>query len=189
MPTLKPLPDCEGPKLECFTDDLTKHDFKFLEYLGEGCHSAVVKAEIDGKVYVIKFFFPMEPVEQTIQMVPIDENFMVDADVCELLTASDKMPQHVTDIVRLQATSFYNECRAYGRLKETGREDLAIKAHGYLRVNLHQIDEHFQAAIQDAYPGDRPSTRGDIRRLFKIYDDLDVDVPIMATVKDWVPNH
>lgn len=55
MPTLKPLPDCEGPKLECFTDDLSKHDFKFLEYLGEGCHSVVLKARIDGKFYVVKF--------------------------------------------------------------------------------------------------------------------------------------
>jgi len=54
MPTLKPLPDCEGPKLERFTNDLTKHDFKFLEYLGSGSHSVVVKAEIDGKIYVIK---------------------------------------------------------------------------------------------------------------------------------------
>lgn len=54
MPTLKPLPDCEGPKLECFTDDLTKHNFEFLQLLGSGCHSTVVKVDIDGKIYVIK---------------------------------------------------------------------------------------------------------------------------------------
>ena len=54
MPTLKPLPDCEGPKLECFTDDLLAHDFKFLGIAGVGCHSVAVKAEIDGKLYAIK---------------------------------------------------------------------------------------------------------------------------------------
>lgn len=54
MPSLKPLPDCEGPKLECFTDDLLAHDFKFLTIIDRGAHSAVVKAEIDGKIYAIK---------------------------------------------------------------------------------------------------------------------------------------
>lgn len=34
-----------------------------------------------------------------------------------------------------QCDPFHCECRAYGRLKETGREDLAVKVHGYLMVD------------------------------------------------------
>ncbi|KAJ0143649.1 Obg-like ATPase 1 [Fusarium oxysporum f. sp. albedinis] len=58
MPQLKPLPDCEGPKLECFIDDITTCDFKLLGPLGSGCHSQVWKAEINGKVYAIKMVRP-----------------------------------------------------------------------------------------------------------------------------------
>ena len=54
MPQLKPLPDCEGPKLECFIDDITTCDFKIVKILGSGAHSQVWKAEINGKVYAIK---------------------------------------------------------------------------------------------------------------------------------------
>ena len=54
MPQLKPLPDCEGPKLECFIDDITTCDFKIVGLLGTGAHSQVWKAEINGKVYAIK---------------------------------------------------------------------------------------------------------------------------------------
>ncbi len=36
---------------------------------------------------------------------------------------------------------FNCECRAYGRLKEANREDLAVKAHGYLVLTPQQEDE------------------------------------------------
>ncbi|EWG49949.1 hypothetical protein FVEG_09297 [Fusarium verticillioides 7600] len=184
MPTLKPLPDCEGPKLECFTDDLTKHDFKFLEYLGFGCHSAVFKAEIDGKIYLIKLFFPVFVYEPNFELDPIDQGFDVDRYEKERLTASEEMPQHVVDSLRVHATSFNNECRAYGRLKELGREHLAGKVHGYLRLYLHQIDEQIQAAVQSSLPGAiLPSVE-----VMEMEDD-EVDLPIMAIVKDWIPEH
>lgn len=34
--------------------------------------------------------------------------------------------------IMCQKDPFNAECRAYGRLKETGREDLAVKCHGYI---------------------------------------------------------
>jgi hypothetical protein len=33
--------------------------------------------------------------------------------------------------------AFFNECRAFGRLKEVDREELAVKAHGYVTLDLH----------------------------------------------------
>ncbi|KAF4450662.1 hypothetical protein F53441_6323 [Fusarium austroafricanum] len=93
------------------------------------------------------------------------------------------MPQHAVDSLRLHATSFNNECRAYGRLKELSREDLAIKAHGYLRIYLNdQIEEQFQAALQKSRPGANWTLKENMH-----LDDL--NTPIMAIVKDWVPNH
>ncbi|KAH7244401.1 uncharacterized protein BKA55DRAFT_618554 [Fusarium redolens] len=175
MPTLKPLPDCEGPKLECFTDDLSKHDFKFLELLGSGCHSVVLKAEIDGKLYVIKFFFPVYVHEPNFEMDPIDEGYFVGREEKERLTASEKIPQQVVDSLRLHATSFNNECRAYGRLKELGREHLAVKVHGYLRLYLPQFDEYLRAAMGDSHPQEDWFTRDMIEM-----EDDEVDLPIMA---------
>ncbi|KAF4436360.1 hypothetical protein FACUT_6524 [Fusarium acutatum] len=182
MPTLKPLPDCEGPKLECFTDDLTKHNFKFLEILGSGCHSTVVKAEIDGKIYAIKLFFPFYVDKPEFRMAPIDK-FHVDREEDERLTSS-KMPQHAADSLRLHATSFNNECRAYGRLKELGREHLAVKVHGYLRLYIPQIDEHIQSMIRSTLPGAQYTTF-DVMEM----DDDEADLPIMAIVKDWIPDY
>jgi hypothetical protein len=54
MPTLEPLPPCPGPKLEAFTDDITKHDLNILDCVGAGSHSSVLKVELDGKLYAIK---------------------------------------------------------------------------------------------------------------------------------------
>ncbi|KAF4943306.1 hypothetical protein FGADI_13504 [Fusarium gaditjirri] len=183
MPTLKPLPDCEGPKLECFTDDLTKHDFKFLELLGSGCHSTVVKANIDGKLYVIKLFFPVFVHEPNFEMAPIDD-FSVEREEKERLVDSEKMPQHAVDNLRLHATSFNNECRAYGRLKELGREHLAVKVYGYLRLYVHQIDEHIQSAMRNTMPDAQWSTL----EVMEMEED-EADLPIMAIVKDWIPDH
>ncbi|KAK2480144.1 hypothetical protein H9L39_09518 [Fusarium oxysporum f. sp. albedinis] len=159
MPQLKPLPDCEGPKLECFIDDITTCDFKLLGPLGSGCHSQVWKAEINGKVYAIKMFFHLGAHEPSFLMDPIDDDFP-DPDEPEPLVASSKISQPTIDSLRLHATSFYNECRVFGRLKELGREDLAIKAYGYMDTcNLisattrsSDISYHLETAREDIWP-------------------------------------
>lgn len=54
MGILKPLPDCEGPKLEPFTQDFAAHNVRILDILESGAHGAIAKTEIDGKIYAIK---------------------------------------------------------------------------------------------------------------------------------------
>ncbi|CAK7211965.1 hypothetical protein SCUCBS95973_001302 [Sporothrix curviconia] len=44
---------------------------------------------------------------------------------------------------------FYNECRAFGRLQETGQAHLAIACHGYVL-----LDETHERALQDKFPLD-----------------------------------
>ncbi|KAJ9422617.1 hypothetical protein QL093DRAFT_2116435 [Fusarium oxysporum] len=190
MPQLKPLPDCEGPKLECFIDDITTCDFKLLGPLGSGCHSQVWKAEINGKVYAIKMFFHLGSHEPSFLMDPIDDDFP-DPDEPEPLVASSKISQPTIDSLRLHATSFYNECRVFGRLKELGREDLAIKAYGYLQFDLSddKVQRHFLpfgngARRHLASLGNKDPTDVDVIRRTMQHDDL--RIPMMAIVKEWV---
>ena len=46
---------------------------------------------------------------------------------------------------------FSCECRAYGRLKEANREDLAVKAHGYLFLTPQQEAEVAQRVTREEY--------------------------------------
>ena len=48
-----PLPLCEGPKLKAF-DFGGPQKIEFLEYLGKGLHSHVVKVKIHNKIYALK---------------------------------------------------------------------------------------------------------------------------------------
>lgn len=50
---LKPLPNCDGPKLNPF-DFGGPQDIEFLDYLGSGLHSHVFKVQIRGHTYALK---------------------------------------------------------------------------------------------------------------------------------------
>jgi hypothetical protein len=52
---LPPLPQIEGPRLEPFLDDIEKHNYTVLEFLGAGAHSAVLRIQINNVIYVVKF--------------------------------------------------------------------------------------------------------------------------------------
>ncbi|KAH7244413.1 uncharacterized protein BKA55DRAFT_692218 [Fusarium redolens] len=189
IPQLKPLPDCEGPKLECFIDDITTCDFKLLGLLGGGCHSLVWKAEINGKVYAIKMFFHLEAHEPSFLMDGLDDDPQ-DSDEPDPL---NDMSQSTIDSLRLHTSSFYNECRVFGRLKELGREDLAIKGYGYLQFYLNddKVRQHFLpfgdgARRHLAFLGNKDPTDVDVIRRTLQHDDL--RIPMMAIVKEWLRN-
>lgn len=50
---LRPLPDCDGPKLKPF-DFRGPQNIEFLERIGDGLHSYVFKVKILGEVYALK---------------------------------------------------------------------------------------------------------------------------------------
>ncbi|KAH7184707.1 uncharacterized protein B0J16DRAFT_319506 [Fusarium flagelliforme] len=191
MPQLKPLPDCEGPKLECFIDDITTCDFKIVGKLGVGVHSQVWKAEINGKVYAIKTFFYHSTQVPDFEMCPIDEDVVYQYDDGSLPIPSSDITQATIDSLRLHATSFYNECRVFGRLKELDREHLAIKAYGYLQFDLsdEKVQRHFLPFGNDsrkhlALIGNKEPHDEDVIRHFMAHDNL--SRPIMGIVKEWV---
>ncbi|KAM0467417.1 hypothetical protein ACHAP7_011941 [Fusarium lateritium] len=195
MPTLEPLPPCPGPKLEAFTDDITKHNFKIISSLGSGSHSNVVKAELDGKLYAIKIFLHSgtqapwyNPGGYFCKVPPYEEEW-------EPLQASDDLPQSTVDSLLLDTSSFYSECRVFGRLKELGHEDLGIKVYGYVRLDMK--DQKVRQPFIDYYnickPGYGPAAYGkDAERLEKIFingmaHQWDGSEPAFGIVKEWIP--
>ncbi|KAF4995386.1 hypothetical protein FGRMN_5170 [Fusarium graminum] len=191
MPTMKPLPDYPGPKLECFTDDITKHDFKVLELLGGGCHSNVYKVEIDGKIYAVKLFNYHGTQTPTYHLWAFGEDRIDEDEDWEPLKAGkDGLSQSTVDSLLLDSTSFHCECRVYGRLKELNREHLAVKAYGYIRLDL--MDKKVQQPFLD-WDNSRWSEsnpRGEWYKediLEKIVDEYDLSRPMFGIVKDWAP--
>ncbi|KAI0116470.1 kinetochore Sim4 complex subunit FTA2-domain-containing protein [Nemania sp. FL0031] len=123
---LVPLPKCDGPKLKPF-DFQGPQKIEFLERVGEGLHAHVFKVKILGKIYALKLF-----------------RFCYDDD----WIGPERWSEGPEDLEMISA--FYNysepfsaECRAFGRLQETGYEELAVKCHGYVLLS----EEHEQAMM------------------------------------------
>lgn len=67
---------------------------------------------------------------------------------------------------------FNMECRAYGRLQETGNEDLAVPCHGYVLLTSHQ-EMFFRSQSS--------------KRLAVFHrDESNSGTPLRALLKDWV---
>ncbi|KAK3986742.1 kinetochore Sim4 complex subunit FTA2-domain-containing protein [Cladorrhinum sp. PSN332] len=119
-----PLPQVFGPKLEPFTADALA-DVEFLDFLGdpENKDAAVWKVNINGRgPYALKMF-----------LFGTWEWFMRNTGGCYLSTPLAK-GQYYTDYF----DPFNCECRAYGRLKQEQREDLAVQSYGYLFLSAEQ---------------------------------------------------
>ncbi|RMJ08872.1 hypothetical protein CDV36_011501 [Fusarium kuroshium] len=169
MDAFKSLPECEGPKLEPFPHDMGADHVEFLSQLVmDSTHATIIKIKIDDKFYALKLFYgDRESID-----VPNQEEYESGP--------KETMSREVFDQHFLP---FENECRAFGRLKELGREYLAVKVHGYV-------------AIQDPEPISRK-----LRRLwakderYSIYSEAEIEAisffdpehtPSMGIVKDWV---
>ncbi|CEJ82687.1 hypothetical protein VHEMI02735 [[Torrubiella] hemipterigena] len=119
----RPLPWYHGPKLAPFQfRDTANAHIEIYERLGSGLHSTVYRAQIEGKMYALKIFCFWRIRE------------LVDP---TLLT---ERPANVQDLI-YESHPFYAECRAYGRLKETGNEGLALPCHGYVVIPKAQEEE------------------------------------------------
>lgn len=71
---------------------------------------------------------------------------------------------------------FNCECRAYGRLRQEHREDLAVRAHGYLLLDSRQEAELTQRGLHCELDEDNPWCRDEHNR----------STPLRAIVKDLV---
>lgn len=120
-----PLPRVPGPKLAPFTPN-ARADIEFVEFLGRAndVDSQVWKVKINGALFSLKAFY-----------------------FCHSETLRQNQGG---DLTRPLANSqlyidyfdpFNCECRAYGRLKKRQRENLAVKAYGYLLLTPQQETE------------------------------------------------
>lgn len=99
-------------------------------------------------------------------------------------------PEVIPTAVQLNYFDYFNnECRAYGRLKEANREDLAAKCHGYILLT-----EKMEQRILDFERA--PVNRGTEEEPFYFWGNSRYDwarklgtdfLPIRAIVKDFVP--
>ncbi|KAK7728640.1 hypothetical protein SLS63_006501 [Diaporthe eres] len=110
-----PLPQVPGPKLGPFTPD-AHAEIKFIEALGssDDLDSEVWKVEIDGTVYALKMNVLARELAQPLSSSQAYEDYY---------------------------DPFNCECRAYGRLAQENRLDLAVPAHGYLLLTPQQERE------------------------------------------------
>jgi len=121
-------------------------------------------------------------------MLPLDEEYTKDVPFDK--DADPPQPPAVMNDLREQATSFNAECRAYGRLKEFGKEQLAVKAHGYLRLFITpEFQEQWELAVATRYAGEQfwINKHKNASRVLGIEDDP--SQPVYAIVKDYIPDH
>ncbi|KAH9906648.1 kinetochore Sim4 complex subunit FTA2-domain-containing protein [Xylariomycetidae sp. FL2044] len=121
-PPLPDLPLCKGPKMHPFNNGRPT-DIEFLSQLAQTDRSYVWKVRILGNIYALKMF-----------------KFFHSSRFGIHLSIAAKEKGYTYEDVHNQSEHFNAECRAFGRLKEFGREDLAVKCHGYLLLTNAQED-------------------------------------------------
>ncbi|CAK7231228.1 hypothetical protein SCUCBS95973_007840 [Sporothrix curviconia] len=146
---LVPLPMIEGPKLKPF-DFGGPQEIEFLEFISGGVHSHVLRVRIHGQEYALKVFRYV----CSESWYGMRFCYNPDTDYKEELAAFAPYSE-----------PFYAECRAFGRLQETGRTDLAIDCFGYVLLN-----EASERALHDLkvleFDGDNNYCADDCRNLF-----------------------
>ncbi|KAH6619605.1 kinetochore Sim4 complex subunit FTA2-domain-containing protein [Chaetomium sp. MPI-SDFR-AT-0129] len=158
-----PLPRVFGPKLAPFTPT-ARADIEFIHFLGRenDVDSQVWKVKINGNgagFFALKMFYFRH------------SDFFI-----ENYTGETPLPLANPQLYVDYFDSFNCECRAYGRLKEANREDLAVKALGYLLLTPQQ-----EAYIASKVTGDELD-----RNNFWGRDEQHRNLPVRAIVKELV---
>ncbi|ETS73571.1 hypothetical protein PFICI_14517 [Pestalotiopsis fici W106-1] len=119
------LPRVPGPKLARFRPLADPLDISFEEVLHKGHYSHVWKVSCRGYTYALKIFKPGAW-----------------SDLLEKWNSDDcPLPQGWTrESLKPYTDPFFNECRVYGRLKETNKENLAMDCHGYVMFSSAYLE-------------------------------------------------
>lgn len=148
----RPLPWCVGPKLPPFPlHGSANQEIEILEHLGQGLHSEVFRVKIQGRCFALKVVsdesIGRQPHAPDMLTPPLQFRFsraweLISQDVLE------RGRVDVQDVIH-HNDPFHCECRAYGRLKEVNREDLAARAYGYVMLDATTEDKLAQRGFQD----------------------------------------
>jgi len=191
-PTPSPLPQRPGPTLAPFT--LTGYaDIEFIEELGdpgEDMDSFVWKVRIDGgePYYALKMVKsshqeiltcsqgPGAKTDIRVNQFRFNSHHHLRRTVGSHLNRPLKTPQLYLDYF----DPFNCECRVYGRLHEERREELAVRAHGYLLLTPEQEVEVAKRTMPNEFYD--PDTDDDL--FGRLLEPLARDRPVHASVKD-----
>lgn len=135
---LLPLPRCDGPKLEPFQFH-GPQKIEFLHYISEGLVSHVFKVRIEGEIYALKLVGNSTYVHgkrNVNKLICLLSQFrFVDESVWGDEFSPENLDAPTLSVFADYSEPFNCECRAFGRLQETGNEDLANKCYGYLLLD------------------------------------------------------
>ncbi|KAH6842735.1 kinetochore Sim4 complex subunit FTA2-domain-containing protein [Chaetomium sp. MPI-CAGE-AT-0009] len=121
----KPLPQVPGPKLAPFTPT-GRADIQFITQLGDP------DSNKDGRVWEVRI--NGSGPHYALKMFYFSSATYISQTSAGKISHELASPQLYFDYF----DAFGCECRAYGRLKEESREDLAVPAHGYLLLTPKQ---------------------------------------------------
>lgn len=172
------LPPIPGPKIGQF---LTKGSgqITFLELLGFGTDAEVYKVKIDGHNYSLKVVCYLEgPLRRTVDRTnSARAQFDFDSGYrrfpCFNLPHGE--PEWTESDALYNFHPFFSECRAYGRLKEVGKERLSVRCHGYLllesvqRSDLEKFRSNFPCFDNEPFDHSGEYKNQPIRALVKDY--------------------
>jgi serine/threonine protein kinase len=184
----KPLPQVPGPKLAPFTP--TAHaDIEFIRQLGDpknNLEGHVWEVKINGmapnfalKMVRTRTFFPR--VVSCVLIIDLDQfRFCSYAYLQE--TNGLLLPLARPGLYMDYMSHFNRECRVYGRLKDENREDLAIRAHGYLFLTPEQEAEVIERCSYVDSPAAAPGAPLNGDNSWGRYEEHR-DMPVQAIVK------
>lgn len=191
----QPLPEVEGPRLPPFPNH---HTIEFLQYLGYGLTAHVFKARINGQIYALKVVRIFKTSSRSILAchAPVTHNasrqFKYEKIYSYWIKVSDEYRDKVDlDLLTAHMHPFYSECRAYGRLKELGKEHLAARCYGYLHLspNEQKDMEKLLGPCEDSEsdPG-RSTDEEDSIQIKDHFNRPDPDnTPLQVLVKEYIP--
>ncbi|KAK2599738.1 hypothetical protein N8I77_011468 [Diaporthe amygdali] len=170
-----PLPQIAGPQLAPFRGTATA-DIEFEHFLGSDndLDSKVWRVCIDGKTYALKINWEYLEVTTGAAILPVQ---------LDPLRRPELTPQEYIDYL----DPFHCGCRVYGRLKQENRQDLAIRAHGYILLTQAQ-ERHITEALGEEYVDweEYPEPL-DCSGVFTRWEDHRHD-RVRAIVKEYVPS-
>lgn len=146
---LVPLPECPGPKLKPF-DFHGPQKIEFLGHVEEGLHAHVVKIRISGQIYALKVVSIPLYLTNHLHTIPAwhltqlkQFRWVWDHNWIGPWEGIDQYDREQMSAVYNYMEPFSAECRAYGRLQETGHEELAVRCFGYVLLD----EQHEQAMM------------------------------------------
>ncbi|KAI1077287.1 kinetochore Sim4 complex subunit FTA2-domain-containing protein [Whalleya microplaca] len=148
------LPLLPGPKLQPFRFRTKVPNIEFVEELGEGKDSTVWKVSIDDSIYALKIF---------------GFGHVLNYPLSDFYEGKD---EYTPEDIRTYEDPFHCECRAYGRLKETGKEHLSIACYGYVMLS----SDHEKELL------DKGGMTSTIDRWHEEFENL----PLRAIVKEFI---